>query len=385
MRYELSPQPLVLVIDPDASARALVRHAVQSQSGALVLEAHDALSGIDLATEHDTDLQLVVLDVRQPDLDGYDLCLRLRDIGAQQQSRIAILPFTEPGVQELLLAELGCAPPCYKPASVEQLAAAVGQALAVCPPLPPTSQLLVHARQRAAVAEQLARRERIGRLALLASALPARLSLQYLLASTGAHIVAEAPTAPLLEQLLERRRIQLLVADAGDRHAAVDLAMRLCIPLLLVATAVDHRQALATDVPLLNQAQGIVDATDEQAPLVLAAAVTTLISGERFVHLPLDQLAPSTDQLVPDMIDRLLSNAGLTGRERAVLWLDNQGWSNAQIAGRLGVTAASVVSYWKRMQRKIGANRNGIRAWVSAQTRGSAGGRGLIEHEVGKA
>jgi DNA-binding NarL/FixJ family response regulator len=48
-------------------------------------------------------------------------------------------------------------------------------------------------------------------------------------------------------------------------------------------------------------------------------------------------------------------------------YLDAQGWSHEQIAQQLTVDRATVTSYWKRVQRKLSCDRQGVREWVHQQ------------------
>jgi DNA-binding NarL/FixJ family response regulator len=374
-------QVLALIIDPDPVARALVRQVIETEFAGTVLDAHDAISGLDLVQQRGNQLTLIVLELTLPDLDGYEVCLRIHDIGAQRRPWPVVLPYTAAEVNEPLLTELGCASPCSKPATVTQIGAAIRQAFATPPRPLPSNPLLTYAGRRAAAAEQRARQKRCVSIALLASALPARWSLMHLLFGTGVQVVAEAPSVTHLEHLLERRRAQLLVADAGDRFEAVELAARLRLPVLLVATAVEHRQLLVTDIPLRNQAQGIVDATTDEATTVLSAAIAALSNDEHYVHLPPRQAEQPIQLTVPCMVVQLLRRAGLTRREQELLWLDLQGWTSAQIAAQMLVTERSIRTYWKRAQRKLGMDRAGTRAWMRQQVQGFEQERTVGSHQ----
>src|SRR5262245_42866967 len=138
--------PTLLVIDDDRACRASVRGAAEAL-GWLVLEAADGLSGLDLARQYVNELDLVVLDIHMPQLDGYWTCLRLRELRPAQP--FPILPFT--GVVDAVpfLAELGCAPPLLKPASRERIQEALRAALGVAPGAPQPSALLRFTQQYA--------------------------------------------------------------------------------------------------------------------------------------------------------------------------------------------------------------------------------------------
>lgn len=358
--------PLTLVIDPDPAARALVARVVHQLGGAAI-EAADALSGLDLVNEHDRSLSMIVLDVRLPDLDGYDLCVRLRKIATQRAVHFKVLPYTNTGVMEMLLDELGCARPCFKPATPEQLATAIRRALETpARPLPATPlTALVH--QHALLAEQQARQERALRVALLAASLPVRLGLAQLLTGAGARVLMEHGDPDVLRHFLSRQHAHVLVADASERQKALDLAASQALPLLIVATARDDLPTVAGDRALLEKANGVVDLTGDDAPFALSKALAIIARGERIVALPQDGVILGQGEIVPAGVNELLADAGLTARERQVLWLDSHLWSTLRIAGRLGVNASSVDSYWKRIQRKLQRDRDGVREWFKAQ------------------
>src|SRR5437764_14446760 len=65
----------VLVIDDDARIVSLLRRAI-SYEGYAVRTALNAMAGLESAREEPPDL--VILDLMLPDLDGYEVCRRLR-------------------------------------------------------------------------------------------------------------------------------------------------------------------------------------------------------------------------------------------------------------------------------------------------------------------
>jgi DNA-binding NarL/FixJ family response regulator len=359
-------RPLTLIIDPDPVTQTLMATQAR-QLGREPLVAGDAISGLDLAARHVEQLGLAVVEIRLPDMDGYDVCLRLRDLGLQHAQLFPILPFTTTGVMEMLLDEIGCERPCFKPATPERIGAALRQALEAPRRHLARTPLLTFARQRAMQAEQMARYQRAPRIALLSASLPVRLGLRQLLTDAGGRVVLVSDTAELLDRGLSAYQPQLLVADGEARDAAARLAARRRLPLLLIATTAEQVVLLADDAPALTTPHGLIAALDERSPSIIAAALTALTQGLRFFHLPLEQLRQSREAPIPEVVTRLLWEAGLTRREREVLWLDVQGWSDPQIAERLQVTRRSVVTYWKRALRKLGRSRPEARAWLREQ------------------
>src|SRR5664279_5219515 len=66
-----------VVIEDDADVRALLTELLQ-QSGFTVVEAATGSDGVRLVHEQDADL--VTLDLNLPDLDGIEVCRRIREI-----------------------------------------------------------------------------------------------------------------------------------------------------------------------------------------------------------------------------------------------------------------------------------------------------------------
>jgi CheY-like chemotaxis protein len=80
-------QPRVLVVDDDAAIRMLCSINLE-RAGLEVLVAEDGLRGLERALAEEPDL--VVLDVRMPGLDGFELAARLR---REDQTRAIPLVF----------------------------------------------------------------------------------------------------------------------------------------------------------------------------------------------------------------------------------------------------------------------------------------------------
>lgn len=71
-----SASPLVLVVDDDAMNRE-VMEAFLSLDDYRVLLAHNAEQALQLIAQ--TPPHLIIMDVRMPDMDGFELCRRLKD------------------------------------------------------------------------------------------------------------------------------------------------------------------------------------------------------------------------------------------------------------------------------------------------------------------
>lgn len=109
----------LLIIDDDPMITEPLARQLGT-SGYEVLVAHDGRSGLDLAQTQKPDL--VVLDVMMPELDGWEVCQKLR-----QNSVVPILMLTALGdeVDRILGLELGADDYLTKPFSVRELRARI--------------------------------------------------------------------------------------------------------------------------------------------------------------------------------------------------------------------------------------------------------------------
>ena len=69
-------QPLVLVVDDDPNVRLLATEAL-SHAGLRVVEAASGLEALTVVQSLGPDL--VLLDVLMPEMDGFEVCARLRE------------------------------------------------------------------------------------------------------------------------------------------------------------------------------------------------------------------------------------------------------------------------------------------------------------------
>lgn len=83
---------LVLVIEDDPSSSRLVTYALE-QEGYHVITASDGLEGLNRALKENIDL--VILDVMLPGLDGYEVCQHLRQ--KKETARLPILMISAKG------------------------------------------------------------------------------------------------------------------------------------------------------------------------------------------------------------------------------------------------------------------------------------------------
>ena len=69
----------ILLVDDEKSVRDLVRRLLELD-GYAVVEAIDAEEALRLFGSSDSELRLVVTDLSLPDLDGWELCRRVRSV-----------------------------------------------------------------------------------------------------------------------------------------------------------------------------------------------------------------------------------------------------------------------------------------------------------------
>ena len=116
-------QPRILVVDDEEQIRRALRVALRANSYD-VIEAADGETGLDLAAAERPDL--IVLDLALPDLDGVDVCRRLRG-----WSRVPVIVLSAAGDDDAKVRALDADADDYvtKPFSVPELLARMRVAL----------------------------------------------------------------------------------------------------------------------------------------------------------------------------------------------------------------------------------------------------------------
>lgn len=115
----------ILYIEDNQDNMTLVQRALEAR-GYRLLKAVRGMDGIAIVeTEH---VDLILLDINLPDLDGYDVARRLRSSGKGELARIPIIAVTayalEGDAQKALAA--GCDVYMSKPIAIRELWAHVG-------------------------------------------------------------------------------------------------------------------------------------------------------------------------------------------------------------------------------------------------------------------
>ncbi|MDJ0764162.1 MAG: hybrid sensor histidine kinase/response regulator [Myxococcota bacterium] len=106
----------VLHIEDDEGSRLLVRKVLSAAGGFSIVEATDGISGIRKALE--TAPHIILLDIKLPDMDGYEVTLKLRGELAGQS--VPIVALTGEGNREMSLA-VGCDGYILKPIDIGRL------------------------------------------------------------------------------------------------------------------------------------------------------------------------------------------------------------------------------------------------------------------------
>lgn len=121
-------QVRILYIEDEPGNRMLVRRVLEAE-GFSVTEAADGLVGLEMAAEMSQDLDLILLDINLPEIDGYDLAKRFRDTdGLKTIPILAVTANVMHGDRERTI-EAGCDGYIQKPIDVDQLPEQVKAAL----------------------------------------------------------------------------------------------------------------------------------------------------------------------------------------------------------------------------------------------------------------
>jgi DNA-binding NarL/FixJ family response regulator len=328
----------IVVIDDDPYTEMIVTAAVPHDW--VVQWAPNGLIGLDRLRGQSharTDADLVILDINMPGLDGYDTCVRIRQIAPTMR----ILPFT--GVEtssELTsyLADLHCAPLLRKGCRIEELARAIRDALMADAPAPvPPSGMLARLQQHALEREMRARRADTPRIALFAPDPVMRLGLVSFLNGASVCVQGIATSEQALRSLLAATRIQALIAVGQDRASVLTVAQEFAVPvILIVATHAEAQLLQDLDVG------GVVVSEGGAAALHVSAAIEAVVSGDRWWP-PLGAVDGGAD----------IHEAGLTPQERKLLALDGPGVSSDWLAEALHVSRSTIRQYRSRLRRKM--------------------------------
>jgi DNA-binding response OmpR family regulator len=116
-------KPRVLLVDDDAPMRSFVRKNLEARDHE-VLEAANGMEALALLRHEQ--VELVILDIMMPHLDGYETCRRLREF-----TDVPVIVLTAMGDERDIVAALDCGADDYltKPFGVEELLARIRSVL----------------------------------------------------------------------------------------------------------------------------------------------------------------------------------------------------------------------------------------------------------------
>ena len=112
--------PTILYIEDHPDNMTLVRRILESESYTLI-EASTGLQGIFFAESEEIDL--VLLDINLPDIDGYEVALRLRSSKKAKLAEIPIVAVTANAMRgdDQKILESGCNFYITKPINIQEL------------------------------------------------------------------------------------------------------------------------------------------------------------------------------------------------------------------------------------------------------------------------
>lgn len=326
----------ILVLDDDPYVPLLIQSVVPSEW--IVLDAPNGLVGLDLlrqflAKQHPLDL--IVLDLQMPGLDGYDTALRIRQL-APATPLLILTGIGESADPDLAAyaAELGCVL-LRKGIPPDALGCGI-QAACMQPPTMHRTAALGRLQHKAQEAEAIARRHAAIRVGLFATD-PLWLAGAAALLRDSMVVVGAAHTADQLCLVLAGRRIDVLVVAWQD------------IPTMRSRRPLANQPPILVIVPNYATAQALRRA-DDIASVVIAGAPTTLIEAVQ-VTAAGSQYAPMPSDAAPDPSAPYFAH--LTPRERELLAIDQPGVSVMMLAHALGVAPKTIEQYRWRIRGKL--------------------------------
>lgn len=343
--------PTILVIDDSEATAFSVRSAVPECE---VLYARDGIEGLDIFRQRANEIDLVVLDIQMPYLDGRATCIKIRST----KQDIPIVPFTgfpDEGTLSML-RELGCTPPLIKPADPDLIAKTIREALASPPPvMTQSAALLAYTQELLTTQEQIGRAERAARVMIYANSLSVREGLRALLERAGANVSLITIHASHVQVMLKAETgLMAVVTTLTDLSQIKTFVQQSNIPVLCLASTLRDGLAL---VDLAQQAElkmGIVleNPKDEAETLArLRSALRALAHG---------QVA------IPNELQQPFAKLALSAQEQLVLALEVLGLSQNDIAERLGIESATVRQYRTRLAQKLEVENQSLREWAEA-------------------
>jgi DNA-binding NarL/FixJ family response regulator len=348
----------VVLIEDNLDARNFIRERAPDDWE--ILEAVDGLSGLDLVREWLPAIDLVILDMMLPDVDGEYLCAQIRELSCT----LPILPYTGKAEALPVLNDLACLPAIVKPVSAEKLSQtlqAIGRQ--PTPSMVESGALRFVCAQSYKVVQEQRARVSGRRIVVIATDDYLRSWLSQMISPVVTPIRAENP--PALRKILATLNVSAVVSDATIYGAIAPITQPYGVPLILVAATPIQARALGN-----ASFHRLFLSTDSKLGAKLRATIDGLDSAEDEDGWLLDESTNTSDgSVVPAEILRYFADTPLTMRELETLWLEHQGLKRPQIAARLGITTGTVSCHWKNAQEKLGVDADGRKLWIAAQIR----------------
>jgi DNA-binding NarL/FixJ family response regulator len=179
----------VLVVDDDDTHRELIR-TVLGRAGFSTVDAASGEEAMAAARRHQP--RLVVLDVRLPDVSGYEICHRLRDEFGQAVSIMFLSGERTEGLDRAAGLLVGADDYLVKPFSPDELLARVRVRLPPAPEEPPLPSDLTRRELEVLglLSEGLSQKEIAGSLVISSKTVAAH--IQHILGKLGVHSRAQA-------------------------------------------------------------------------------------------------------------------------------------------------------------------------------------------------
>lgn len=362
--------PAVLVIDDDPQIAMSIATAEPAWK---VIHALDGLEGLDTLRHclaNQTPIDLIVLDIDMPDLDGYDTLVQIRHLN----QTIPIIIFTgmvDDRELDRFVDEVGHVPILYKGVSPETLSHRLRAVLGMAPEPVQRTAMFTRLQRKVAEQEQHARQKRAVRVALVSPARSNREGMRVLLEAAGAHVAVAAPEMPLVRHALAQFRVSILIAAASEWRAALDLALEAAVPLLLVAATVDEALTVVNLTRFEPQhvlpVSIIID--DDLDPHELRGVLDVIVGGGHYVDSALsvsDNALPQANLL--EVLRVTLRDTELSARDLEFLALEMQDLPPEQIAQRLAIKVESVYTARSRICHKLEVGSIfELRQWVRAR------------------
>ncbi|HWB20058.1 MAG TPA: response regulator [Phycisphaerales bacterium] len=102
----------VLIVDDQPQITAALMMRLQA-AGYTVYHAINGLAGVEAAALHHPDI--VILDIRMPDIDGFDACIRIKRLPGLDHTRIIFLSANSQEANRLRAQEVGASEFMSKP------------------------------------------------------------------------------------------------------------------------------------------------------------------------------------------------------------------------------------------------------------------------------